>query len=354
MSETTSHLLIYGAYGYTGELIVREAIKRGMKPILAGRNAEKVKALADQHHLDFRVFDLNNADEIDAGLTDCKVVLHCAGPFVHTAAPMAEACLRTRTHYLDLTGEIAVFEAMASRNEAAKLAGIMLLPGVGFDVVPSDCLAAMLKADLPDTRQLRLAIHNKGGSLSHGTAVTMIENIGDGALIRKEGKLVPVPAAWKVIDVEIAGKKLKAASIPWGDVSTAWYSTGVPNIQTYSVQSPKMIRYMKLARWIGWILRSGMVQRMLRRRVDKTITGPSDSRRERARSFVWGEATDSAHKVIRKVVSSPEGYTLTALCAVEISQRVLDGDFKKGFQTPSLAYGKDLILKIPGTEIQEG
>jgi saccharopine dehydrogenase (NAD+, L-lysine-forming) len=137
-----SGYLIYGANGYTGRLIARHAVECGQRPILAGRNAPAVEKIAGALGLDARAFDLGDPAAVDRGLAGLRAVLHCAGPFAHTSRPMVDGCLRNGVTYLDITGEVTVFEACAARDAEARLAGIMLMPGVGFDVVPSDCLAA--------------------------------------------------------------------------------------------------------------------------------------------------------------------------------------------------------------------
>src|SRR6516164_10180234 len=157
-----SSLLLYGANGYTGRLIAREAVVRGLHPVLAGRNAAAVSELARQLGLEHRVFALDDAAATRAGLAGMTAVLHCAGPFARTAGPMADACLEAGVHYLDITGEISVFEMLAARDTEAMAAGIMLLPGAGFDVVPSDCLAAHLHRRLPTAKRLTLAFQGIG------------------------------------------------------------------------------------------------------------------------------------------------------------------------------------------------
>ena len=148
-------ILIYGATGYTGRLIAKAASDKGARPILAGRNLDKVKRVAEPLGLSARTFDLGDPARIDAAVKDVSVVLCAAGPFSATSRPVADACLRNRVHYLDITGEIDVFEALAARDAEAQARGVVLLPGVGFDVVPSDCLAAHLKRRLPDANDLR-------------------------------------------------------------------------------------------------------------------------------------------------------------------------------------------------------
>ena len=149
------NFLIYGSYGYTGQLIVELATKDGLRPILAGRDEKKLRAQARKHNLEYRAFSLDGTSKLDSALNEVDAVLHCAGPFVHTFRQMAEACLRTKKHYVDINGEILGFEALAALDAQAKEAGIMLLPGGGFDVVPSDCLAAHVKQRLPSATLFR-------------------------------------------------------------------------------------------------------------------------------------------------------------------------------------------------------
>ncbi|MGB7210499.1 MAG: saccharopine dehydrogenase NADP-binding domain-containing protein, partial [Pyrinomonadaceae bacterium] len=212
------NFLIYGANGYTGELITRYAVERGMKPILAGRNATAIGELAAKHGLEYHVFSLDESEKVDAALREVEMVLHCAGPFSITSRAMVEACLRNKKHYTDITGEIAVFEACARLDEKAKAAGIMVMPGVGFDVVPSDCLALNLKNRLPAATHLSLAFYGMG-RISHGTQATMTMNVGRGGAIRKDGVITPVPAAWKTREIDFGEVTKTGVTIPWGDVA---------------------------------------------------------------------------------------------------------------------------------------
>lgn len=340
--------LIYGANGYSATLIAQEAVARGQRPILAGRNVDAVSSLARRLNLEARIFPLNDPASLDAGLRDVAVVLHCAGPFMHTARVVVDACLRGRVHYLDITGEISVFEQLARRDSAAKTAGIMLLPGAGFDVVPTDCLAAHLKRCLPTATKLSLGFMTKG-RFSRGTATTMTENLGYGGAIRRGGVIQRVPAAWRLRRIDFGDGQLRPAmTIPWGDVSTAYYSTGIPDIEVY-LAAPAAVRLTAwLSRYLGWLLSSRPVQNYLKRRIQAGPPGPSDEERAHGRTFVWGEAADTIGRKVVSRLSGPEGYTLTMLTALAIVERVLSGGAPPGFQTPSRAYGADFILQIPG------
>jgi short subunit dehydrogenase-like uncharacterized protein len=342
--------MIYGANGYTGELAAREAVERGLAPILGGRNAEAVGRLARELGLPSRVFSLDDPQGTAAELYGVQAVLHCAGPFVHTSAPMVNACLATGAHYLDITGEIAVFESVLSRGEEARKAGVALLPGVGFDVVPSDCLAARLAAALPDATELALAFDTAGGSVSRGTMKTMIESLPGAGAIRRDGEIVPVPVAFDVREIDFgppAGKRW-AMTIPWGDVSTAYHSTGIPNIRVYSGTPPSQIRRMKrlapLLPLAGW----GPVKRLALRWVDKKVTGPSEQVRETARIHLWGEVRNAAGRIVTATLETPEGYRFTAASAVAAIERLLQGTVPPGAWTPSRAFGADFVTGIPG------
>jgi short subunit dehydrogenase-like uncharacterized protein len=155
-----------------------------------------------------------------------SVVLNAAGPFSATAWAMADACLSNGVHYLDITGEIDVFEALFARDAEAQRAGVTLMSGVGFDVVPSDCLAAHLKRRLPDATQLTLYF-SPGFNVSRGTMKTMIENVAVGARARRNGRLVTV-AKPNTGSCDFGRGLRSTVQVAWGDVSTAFHSTGSP------------------------------------------------------------------------------------------------------------------------------
>ena len=340
------NFLIYGANGYTGELIAREAARRGLKPILSGRSQNKVEPLAKELNLTCRTFSLEDKKSLEYTLKEVDFVIHCAGPFSLTSKPMVEACLRTGKHYLDITGEIAVFEAMARRGEQAKEAGMMIMPGVGFDVVPSDCLALHLKNRLPGATNLMLAFYGMG-KISHGTQATMTMNVGRGGAIRRDGEIVQVPAAWKTREIDFGEFTKTGVTIPWGDVSTAFYSTGIPNIEVYTVLPEENLRLLKLSRYIGWLLATKPVQNYLQKQIPEG--GPNEAERAKGKTYLWGEATDNAGDKVESRLECPEGYTTTALTALKIAEKILAGNFCVGFQTPAKCYGADLVLEIENT-----
>jgi short subunit dehydrogenase-like uncharacterized protein len=349
-----SKFLIYGSYGYTGQLIVDLAAREGLRPILAGRDEKQLRAQAGQYKLEYRAFSLDESAKLDRALLEVDAVLHCAGPFVHTYRAMAEACLRTRRHYVDISGEIPGFEALAAMNRQAEEAGIMLLPGAGFDIVPSDCLAAHLKERLPSAMRFRLFVRGIGAGVSRGTAKSAIENMHRQGMIRRNGKLVQVPPAWNVREQDFGRGPVPVVSIGWGDVSTAYHSTGIPNIETYFAFPKTYIRFLKVMRVLGPLLYNRPAKNLLKFFVDTfTAPGPNEERRRKGSAIFIGEVTDEhGGRALSKLVS-PEGYTCTALTTVEIMKRILSGETKPGFQTPSLAYGANFILQFDGVKRED-
>jgi short subunit dehydrogenase-like uncharacterized protein len=347
LGHVAASWLLYGANGYTGELIARRAAAAGERPILAGRNREAVSRLAAQLDLEARAFALDDPAAVDRGLAGAQAVLHCAGPFSRTAAPMAEACLRARVHYLDITGEIEVFEGMAARHAAAQEAGVILLPGVGFDVVPSDCLAAHLHRRLPSATHLALGFQTSAW-LSRGTATTMVENLHRGGAVRRDGRIARVPAAGQTRVIDFGAGPVPAITIPWGDVATAYHTTRIPNVEVYTAAPASTRRLLKLARPFAPLLGTRPVQDMLKRRIQKGPAGPSAEHRARARTRLWGEARDAAQAVVSRL-ETVEGYELTSRTALMAVHRVLAGGLAPGFQTPGRAFGPDFVLAVEGT-----
>jgi short subunit dehydrogenase-like uncharacterized protein len=349
MSELPPFLL-YGANGFTASLIIDLAATYGLQPILAGRNEAKIKALAHQHGLLYRIADVADAKTFDEMLQGMPVVLNCAGPFSRTALPVQQACLRTQTHYLDITGEIAVFEQGIALHKEAKTRNIMLMSGVGFDVVPTDCMALYLKQRLPDATHLQLAFSTSGGKVAHGTAITAVESLGAGGMVREQGQLRAVPTAHKTLQVPFTSDKYTSCmAIPWGDLSTAYYTTSIPNIETYMAASPATIQLAKLSNYMNWLIGNKWFKGLIKRRIDQSINAPDKAGPEGVCAFVFGKLWNESGVSVQARLIVPEAYSLTALTALTITKKVISGNWKQGFQTPAGLYGSELILEIGGT-----
>lgn len=339
--------LLYGATGYVGEAIARLAVERGLRPVLAGRDAVKLEKLATGLGLEYRAFDLRDAARIDQGLKGAAVVLHCAGPFIYTSKPMVEACLRSGAHYLDLTGEIPVYEAIAARDEQARARGVMLLPGAGFDVVPSDCLAVHLKQRLPSATRLTLAFRTKGpAGLPPGTQKTVIEMLPFGNRVRLNGRLQDPGPDFQTRQIDFGSGPETAGRLTWGDVFTAYYSTGIPNIEVYSVLPKALLRQMAVFNTLRPVFNLGVVRSLLKRGVR---SGATADERARTVTHVWGEVQDDqGRKAVARLHGPEPGVEWTALAALAAVQKMLAGDAPAGFQTPGKAYGADFVLECEG------
>ncbi|GIG56486.1 saccharopine dehydrogenase [Longispora fulva] len=329
--------MVYGANGYTGELVARLAVARGERPVLAGRSAAPVARLAAELGLEHVVFDLADAAR---HLADVAVVAHCAGPFQDTAAPMVDACLATGTHYLDITGEIAVFETVFARHDEAVAAGVALLPGAGFDVVPTDCLAAMLHARLPGATSLELAFM-AGGGFSRGTARTALA--GGGRLWRRvAGRLVPVTGADATRSVPLPSGPRTVSAIPWGDLATAYRSTGIPNITTYTV--------LPGGAGLGpGLLRLPGARAVADRLVRSTMSGPSAATRASTRTEVWGEVSAPDGSTVSDTLVTPNPYDLTADAVLRAVPRM--AGLAAGAYTPATAFGAGFVLELDGVRL---
>jgi short subunit dehydrogenase-like uncharacterized protein len=346
-------ILLYGAYGYTAKLILTELLQNKLSVIISGRKEERLKEITKDTNLQYRTIDLNNSHQIAEGLQDIKLVIHCAGPFVYTAKQMVEACIQTGTHYIDINGDLSVFEWIKKQNEKAKAANVMLLPGAGFDVIPTDCIAARLKAQMPDATDLKLAFASFGGNISHGTAMTMIDKIGNGSAKRKDGKITKSTLGKETFYLPYKEKKLFFMSIPWGDISTAHYSTGIPNITTYTMVKPKIAGMLKFQFLFNWLLRTEWVKQLLRKKIKNKTPGPTPEQRENAFSYIWGAVTNAKGEQKTATLLCLDGYTLTAKGCLLLATKILNNDFKPGYQTPTSAYGKDIIDESPSPKKQD-
>jgi short subunit dehydrogenase-like uncharacterized protein len=351
-----NNILIYGSYGYSGNLIAELACKQGLKPVLAGRNLDKLREQAARLGLQYRHFDITDFDTAKNNLKEFVAVVHCAGPFIKTYNNMAQACIETGTHYLDITGEYNVIESLSKMHQQASNAEIMLLPGAGFDVVPSDCLALYLKNELPDATQLTLAIHfskhtkDAATIISRGTAKTMVEGLAQGSMIRDQGVLTPIPLGWKKRFFKFGDQKsICCTTISWGDLASAWWSTHIPHIETYMSTPAKTITMYRLLSPIKVIFKWSLVKQYLLNRIDKMSAGPSEQELKNSIVKIYGEVLNAQGNKVAAVVQTPNAYEFTALSVMTIVNKVLAGQAPVGFQTPATAYGADLVLEIPAT-----
>jgi short subunit dehydrogenase-like uncharacterized protein len=347
-NDRTYQVLIYGAYGYTGKLVTQLAQQSGLRVLLAGRSEAPLKDLAQQTQLPYLQVSLDDAAALEACLRQCTVVIHCAGPFSRTARQMATACLRAGTHYLDITGELAVFEYLHGLEQAARDSNILLMPGVGFDVVPTDCVANRLKAELPDAHWLELAFVTVGGGISHGTLTSTIERLGTPGAERRNGKLQPVRMGKHGKWINFDEKRRFVISIPWGDLYTAWISTGILNITTYTGASPKLYPWLRFLPLLNPLLRTAWFRGILQKRVDAKVLGPTAEQNAQGYALVYGQARNQAGESRELRLRVNETYRLTAETALLIAQKVLSGHWQPGFHTPAQLYGSGLITEVEG------
>jgi len=342
-------LLVYGSCGYTGALVVDHAVTTGLDPILAGRDAERVEAQATERDCDHRVFSLEHPPVVERQVADVGAVLNCAGPFEETADPLVEACLRSGTDYLDLAGNVDVLESTAARDAEATEAGVVLVPAVGMDVVPTDCLAAILHGLLPEATALTLAIDGLG-TFSPGTLKSVLRGLDRPGVVRRDGRLETVPMAWKRRRFDFPTGETTAVTVPWGDVSTAYYSTGVPNIETYAGVPSRAGTLMERTQPLAPVLSSPPVRGAAEALVDRFVSGPTASERADSESHILGEVTTEDGTVARARMRTPDTYDLTATTAVAAAERVLDGEAAEGFQTPASAFGPEFAESFDGVE----
>ncbi len=340
--------LLYGATGYTGRKIAQTAVKQGLRPILAGRG-DGVRQLAAELGLPVRVFGLDNAAAVRAAVEDVFLVLHCAGPFSATAAPMIDACLATGAHYLDITGEIDVFELAARHDDTARQRGVVLCPGVGFDVIPTDCVAAALHAALPDATELALG-SDTDSPLSPGTAKSVVEGLAKGGKVRRDGRIVDVPFAYRVRRIDFGRGERTAMTIPWGDVSTAFRTTGIPSIEGFISCPPKLAKWVGRLGWTRPLIGRAWVQRRLKRMIDRRVHGPDEHQLATLSAWIWGEARNARGKVRVARVKTANGYALTVDGALAVTRHVLEQpSLAGGHLTPARLCGHALVERLPGS-----
>jgi short subunit dehydrogenase-like uncharacterized protein len=344
--------MIYGATGYTGKLMAEEAVKRELSPILAGRSETKLQPLAVQLGLEYSAFPLDSLDTVIKALQSAKVelVLHVAGPFIFTSDIMIRACLAVGAHYLDITGEIPVYQNAYSYHQQALDKQIVIMPGVGFDVVPSDCLLKYVADQVDEATQLEVAFHTHDIVVSRGTLKSGIEIIRTvGNLVRRNDELVKVPFASETRTFRFISGEAFAVQNMWGDVVTAYQTTGVPNITTYFVYSQASEWQLRFLYRLAPLLNIGFIRRWFQRQIDKMPLGPSPEQQQTAHVDIYAKASNARGESAEAWLETCEAYRFTALASLRAVELVLDGHYS-GAMTPAGAFGADFVLEMAGTK----
>ena len=347
-SDRKGQVLIYGAYGFTGAGISKLAAEYGITPVLAGRNGAKLKPLAESLGYDYIVISLeNNHNNLVTVLKHFEIVLHIAGPYTFTAKPMLDAVVEAGTHYLDLTGENHVIQAELDRDQEFRNANIMVMPAVGYDVVPTDCLNVYVAEKIHSPTNLTVVLNGnytaaEGAEASRGTMKSGLEMLGRPLLMRENGSMVEV-SALKVIQRKENGQSQTLVQIPWADMMTSYISTGIPNIEVFQVQRGEFPEYLLR------IAQTDFGRRALSWLIEKYLPegpppGAQQTRQTRIVSTVTNDAGDSASAAM----ITPEAYLLTFHSTLIVAKRVIEGHWEPGFQTVGKVYGPELALEVPG------
>ena len=341
--------MIYGAAGYTGRLLTAEAVKRGHRPVLAGRSEWKLSPLAERYGLDRVVVSLDDETALARAVAGVELVFHAAGPFTHTSRPMVWACLAARTHYLDITGELSVLEQTLAQDEAARQQQVVLISGAGFDVVPTDCLARFVAGQIPGATKLETAIATHSRPTA-GTARSALEILPGGVRVRREGNLVSLPWGYGARRISFPSGERTVLPAPWGDVVTAYRTTGIPNITSY-LAYPALIR--PLLPWLAPLGQELITMKAFRRLAQGLAgvlaQGPGETKDQTGRSYLWARAAGPGGETAEAWLETLEPYQFTAVAGVRCVEKTL-AERPSGALTPALAFGADFVLELEGTQ----
>ena len=316
MSRSQSWML-YGAAGYTGTLIAQHAHERGHRPLLAGRSGLAITALSEQLDLPHRALTLDDPAALSTALAEVDLVLNAAGPFLHTAAPLAAACLAAGVHYLDIGNELQVFRALYDLDQRARRAGVAVIPGTGFGVVATNCLARYVSEAIGGAQSLEVAARAATAQPGPGIAASVRENLPYGGWTRRAGQLHPQPLGSGITTVTLPGGPCLVMPFPTGDLEAAFQATGAPDITAFSP-------------------------------VPADPQAPAGTGPDAYQSFGWARATGPDGATVQAVLQAGESYAFTAAASIRAVEETLIRS-PRGALSPATAFGSDFILTIPDT-----
>jgi short subunit dehydrogenase-like uncharacterized protein len=315
--------MLYGAAGHTGALIAQHAHERGHRPRLAGRSAPAITALAERLDLPHRVLALDDPATLSAALAGVDLVLNAAGPFLHTATPLAEACLSAGVHYLDIGNELQVFRALYGLHQRAQRAGVAIIPGSGFGVVATNCLARYVSDKVGGAQHLEVATRAATAQPGPGGAASMRENLPYGGWIRQAGHLQPHTLGSGATTITFPDGPCRIRPVPTGDLEAAFQATGAADIIAYSAElDPASAK--------------------------PRTSDPQAARPQAYRSFGWARATGPGGATTQAWLQTGEAYAFTAAASIRAVEETLTRSLR-GALSPAAAFGADFALTIPNT-----
>ncbi len=360
---TSRRVLLYGATGNSGRRLAARLCEAGCDIVVAARDADRLAPLAQSLRAPSRVFGLDPGEPIDEALADVAVVLHAAGPFRDTASAMMAACVRTKTHYLDIAGEWPVFLDAMRRSPAAAAADVMLMPGVGFSIVASDCLLALAAARAPGAKAFRLAI-SWPDSMARASILTSLALAGSEVVVRRGGALRLEPYRGSTRAIDFGHGPEPVVPVSWPDVVTAQFTTGAPDIETFT-QADWLVRAgfaagARASAWTGGATRRAMSKAVEWAWPERVPSRPApfgdrpDDGRRAGRGVQDGfvlvvEAIDAWRRCASLRLATGDGHEVTTETASAIVLKVLDGHWESGFRTPASLFGGEFILALGGT-----
>ena len=347
-----SNWMIYGAYGYTGKLIVEEALVRGYRPLIAGRSKDKLIPLAESLGLDWIVLDLDDSEKLKSIISKMDLVLNVAGPFIRTSEKIVKACIEGSTHYLDISNEIPVIQELFSNNQQAVDKGIALISGVGFGVVATNCLVKYVVEQAGDTVKIQCASIPHTDHRSTGATKSILEVLTQGGKVRRDGKLVSSRLGSGGINVQFPDGNHNLLPIPTGDLEAAYLATGVSNVTAYTSELPKNRAFYTIFPIIRRLLSIKFIHNKIDQKLDKQKNLSEEIKTNNIKnSYSWAKAVNRVGEEYQAWLVLGEGYQFTAYSSILAVERVLN-DKLKGFLTPSEAFGTSFVLEIPGVSLQ--
>lgn len=343
----TDPILLYGATGFTANLVIDEMLRQGLHPVLSARNPDALRARAERAGLLYRPAKLDQPGSLKTALDGMQVMLNLAGPYRTTSQRAIEACLETGVHYLDVSGEVDAVAEAARLHPEARARGVMLMPGAGFDVVPSDCLCAHVAKRLRDIQTLRIAVSGLDLA-SSGSLRTLAYELGRPTRVCHGGTLRELPPGELTRRFDFGDGLRPCAAVSWADLITAPITTGASNVETYFESTPTVAAFVQYNRQLGWVHRLPWADKWLDLPRPFGTNGPTAEQRALRRATIVVQGEDSAGRSFSSTLSTPEVYSLTAQTATSIAARVLAGDTEPGFQTPARLFGADFILRFSG------
>ena len=332
-------IAVYGASGYTGQLVAAELRRRDIDTVLSGRNADRL-ARVEWPRAEVRPARPDDAAALAEAFRDCDAVINCAGPFTSFGEAIVRAAIDAGCHYVDTSAEQAYVKGLFDTfADDAQVAGVAVVPATGYDILPGDFVAHLAGQRVEPVEELVVSYDVAGFGMTRGTLRSAYEMLNGDQLSYEDD------------DWQWDSKPPRRSTMAFPDTSGEAPVIGWPGCEVVTI--PRHVR----TRHVEVVINAAAAEpdffellqapaEVANQIIDGLPEGPTQQERTKATFVIIADAIGVDGRHSRAVVRGRDIYGCTAVIAVEGARRLITGRDRTGVLSPAQAYDVEDFLQF--------